>query len=146
MIEIHPPIFVDSVHFIAMSRVKDEWRGPAMRAAAAMSPGQTFVTSYGIFAETLARFSRADSDVRIRVAQRLLALPREERYSVIAEGSELMRAAFDLYAGEFAHSTFSLQDCVAIQIMRKYEIESILTADQEFSRAGFTPLRRGYLN
>ena len=143
---IRSPIFVDSVHLIAINQNRDQWHGPAVRAAAAMPPDQTFVTSYGIFAETLARLSRADSTVRVRVARRLLPLPNEALYTVVVEGAELMQAALDLYAEEFAHSTLSLQDCVAIQIMRKYEIESILTAEQEFSRAGFTPLRRGHLN
>ena len=37
-----------------------------------------------------------------------------------------METALDLYAGEFADSTFSLQDCVAIAVMREYEITAIL--------------------
>ena len=66
-------------------------------------------------------------------------------YTIVPHSPDLVRASLDLYAGEFAHSTFSLQDCIAIQIMREYEIEAILTADQEFSRAGFTPLLRRFL-
>ena len=57
-----------------------------------------------------------------------------------------MESALDAYGNEFANSSLSLQDCVAILIMREYGITSILTADQEFTRAGFTPLLRRYLD
>ena len=67
------------------------------------------------------------------------------QYTVVTHNLALMEDAFDLYAGEFADSSLSLQDCVSILIMRQYRITSILTADQEFTRAGFTPLLRRYL-
>lgn len=139
------PIFVDSVYYIAINRVGDQWRDPALRAAADIQPNQQYLTTYGIFTETLARYSRARPQVRTRIAVRLQVLATDDRYTVIAESPQLMTAALDLYAGEFANSTFSLQDCVAIQVMREYDITSILTADQEFARAGFTPLLRRYI-
>ena len=55
-----------------------------------------------------------------------------------------MESALDLYSGEFANSSLSLQDCVAIAISREYGITSILTADQEFARAGLNPLLLRY--
>ncbi len=139
------PIFVDSVYYIAINRVEDQRRIPALRAAADIRPSQQYLTTYGIFAETLARYSRSKPQIRTRIAVRLQALATEDRYTVIAESPQLMTVALDLYAGEFADSSFSLQDCVAIQVMREYGITSILTADQEFARAGFTPLLRHYL-
>lgn len=142
---VQPPIFVDSVYYIAINQVGDQWRVPALRAAADIRTNQQYLTTYGILAETLARFSRSKPLIRTRIAVRLQALAAEDRYTVIAESAQLMTAALDLYAGEFASSSFSLQDCVAIQIMREYGITSILTADQEFARAGFTPLLRRYI-
>ena len=55
-----------------------------------------------------------------------------------------MEAALDLYDGEFRYTTLSLQDCVAIQIMRAFGISEILSIDQEFALAGLTPLMRRY--
>ena len=57
-----------------------------------------------------------------------------------------MEIALDAYGNEFASSSLSLQDCVSILIVREYGITSILTADQEFTRAGFTPLLRRYVD
>ena len=75
-----------------------------------------------------------------------MSLRADPRYTIVPHDRRLSEAALDLYTGEFGNSTFSLQDCVAIVIMREYGITSILTADQEFARAGFTPLLRRYLD
>ena len=73
-------------------------------------------------------------------------MKREPQYTFVPHHPELMESALELYGGEFADSTLSLQDCVSIVIMREYGITSILTADQEFTRAGFTPLLRRYVD
>ena len=70
----------------------------------------------------------------------------DPHYTIMPHDRRLSEAALDLYIGELAASTFSLQDCAAIAIMREYGMTDILTADQEFARAGFTPLLRRYLD
>ena len=140
------PIFADSVYVIALNSKRDDWRPASERAAADLDPEHPLVTSDGVILETLAHFSRATTAVRVEVARSLQAIRANASYIVVPHDVALMDAALDLYANEFANSNFSLQDCVAIQIMREYGITSILTADQEFARAGFTPLLRRYLD
>ena len=140
------PLFLDSAYLIALFSEKDNWREAVLAAAEEIQPQQPMVTSEGVFLETLAHFSRKPSSERIDIGQRIASLRANPRYSIVPPDRRLSEAALDLYSGEFAHSTFSLQDCVAIQIMREYGITSILTADQEFARAGFTPLLRRYLD
>ena len=139
------PIFVDSVHLIALNAANDNWRDAAQSAAEALHPLQPLVTSHGVLSETLAHFARASTDVRSRLGMQFQRLDHHPQYTVVTHNLALMEDAFDLYAGEFADSSLSLQDCVSILIMRQYRITSILTADQEFTRAGFTPLLRRYL-
>ena len=140
------PLFVDSVYLIALFSPNDNWRRPAVAASRQLDNQQTFYTSDGVLLETLAHFSRERRSFRQRLVNRIRGMRADPRYRVISHQPALMEAALDLYAGEFANSTFSLQDCVAIVIMREYGITSILTADQEFARAGFTPLLRRYLD
>ena len=140
------PLFVDSVYLIARRAPEDNWRLAALAAADEIQSQQKMVTSEGVILETLAHFARTPSQVRIAVGQRIGSLRADPRYTVVPHDRRLSEAALDLYTGEFAYSTFSLQDCVAIVIMREYGITSILTADQEFARAGFTPLLRRYLD
>lgn len=139
-------LFVDSSYLIALAVLDDDIHRAARRFADDLPPSQRFVTSHGVFAETLAHISRASAQSRIELVEQFQRMEANPLYAIVTHDASLVRAALDLYAGEFAYSTFSLQDCVAIQIMREYGIESILTADREFSRAGFTPLLRGYID
>ena len=140
------PLFVDSVYSIARLSPTDNWRRAALAAADEFPPHQLLVTSEGVILETLAHFARYRRSVRVRLGRRIASLRADPRYTIVPHDTRLSEAALDLYVGEFADSTFSLQDCAAIVIMREYGISSILTADQEFARAGFTPLLRRYLD
>ena len=70
---------------------------------------------------------------------------RDPSFTFVSHHQQLMDSALASFGGEFADSSLSLQDCVSILIMREYGITSILTADQEFARAGFVPLLRRYV-
>ncbi len=140
------PLFVDSVYLIGLFSPNDNWRGAAIATSRQLDTQQTFYTSDGVLLEMLAHFPRARRSLRQDLVDYIREIRTDPRYRVISHQPALMEAALDLYAGEFSDSSFSLQDCVAIVIMREYGISSILTADQEFARAGFTPLLRRYLD
>ena len=142
-------LFLDSAYLIGLLSEKDQWRDAVLTVAGQIErqqPRQQIVTSEGVFLETLAHFSRKPRSERIHVGQRVSSLRADVRYTIVPHDRRLSEAALNLYTGEFAESTLSLQDCAAIVIMREYGITSILTADQEFARAGFTPLLRRYLD
>ena len=65
--------------------------------------------------------------------------------TVVEHDLRLVSLAIDLYGGEFRYNRLSYQDCIAIQIMRAFGITEILSADLEFSVAGFTPLLRRFI-
>lgn len=140
------PLFIDSVYTIALFSPDDDWHVASLAAAGDIQPQQPFVTSEGVFLETLAHYARDSLDGRIRLGRWITSLRADPHYTIVPHDRRLSEAALDLYTGEFAESSFSLQDCAAIVIMREYGITSILTADQEFARAGFTPLLRRYLD
>ena len=139
-------LFVDSVYLIARLSPTDNWHPAALAAAEEIPPQQPLMTSEGVILETLAHLSRKAAAVRIDAGQRMASLRADPRSTIVPHDRRLSEAAIYLYTGEFADSTLSLQDCVAIVIMREYGITTILTADQEFARAGFTPLLRRYLD
>ena len=145
-VPIREPLFLDSAYLIRMFSEKDNWHDAVLATAEEIQPQQRILTSEGVFLETLAHFSRKPPSERIDIGQRIASLRADPRYTIVPHDRRLSEAALELYTGEFAYSTFSLQDCVAIVIMREYGITSILTADQEFARAGFTPLLRRYLD
>ena len=140
------PIFVDSVYLIALLSPNDDWRKAAIAAERQVPSHITMVLSDGIILETLAHFSRTPREFRINLVDHVQAMKRDPFYRFVPHQQPLMENALDIYRGEFASSSLSLQDCVSILIMREYGITSILTADQEFTRVGFTPLLRRYVD
>lgn len=140
------PYFVDSAYLIALELPTDDWRPAALAAAAQIPAQRPMVTSDGVMLETLAYFSREPRVFRERLVELFRSLRLDPAYTFVPHSQRLMEAALDLYGGEFANSSLSLQDCVSIVIMREYGIMSVLTADQEFTRAGLNPLLLRYLD
>lgn len=139
----HVQVFVDTSQLIGEELTHDQWREAALLAADATEAMQR-VTSEGVFQEFLAHFARASGEYRASVATTVREMRADPRVIVLRHTPGLLEAALDLYDGEFRHTRLSYQDCIAIQIMRDLEIDTILTADQEFAIAGVTPLLRRY--
>lgn len=136
-------VFVDSAHLIALCIVDDQWREAATRAARS-ADRRLKVTSVGVFQEVLAHVSRGRAEVRSDAVRLVRAAQADVRMTVVEHDLRLIDEALTLYDGEFRHTSLSLQDCIAIQIMRDFGMTDILTADQEFALAGMTPLLRRY--
>lgn len=137
------PVFVDSSHIIALCIADDQWRDAALEAAGALDR-RRLVTSVGVFQEVLAHVSRSRSDARSETVRVLREMQADPWVTVVEHNLKLVGDAMDLYDGEFLHTRLSLQDCIAIQIMRDFGITEILSTDQEFSVAGVTPLLRRF--
>lgn len=139
----HLQVFVDTSQLIGEVNPADQWREAALLAEIETQDMRR-VTSEGVFQEFLAHFSRAGGDDRTNAAATVRAMRVDPDVIVVPHTPDLLEAALDLYDSEFRHTRLSYQDCIAIQIMRMLEIDSILTADHEFTVAGVTPLLRRY--
>lgn len=137
------PVFVDTVHLLGLFLVDDQWHHAAIAADAGVGERRRF-TSHGVFQEFLAHVSRNGERARAEAVASVRSMQRDESVFVVTHAQTLVEKALDLYDGEFRHTRLSHQDCVSIQIMRDLGITEILTADQEFALAGFTPLLRRY--
>ena len=139
----HTGVFVDSVHLIGLYVDDDQWQG-ASHAAALDAADRHQYTSEGVFQEFLAHVSRHGADARAEAARRVRSIRNDPAVTVVRHSDRLVRLATDLFDGEFRYTSLSMQDCVAIQIMRDFGISEILTADREFAIAGMTPLLRRF--
>ena len=137
------PVFVDTVHLLGLFLVDDQWHRAAIAADAGVGNRRRF-TSHGVFQEFLAHVSRYGEGTRAEAVATVRSVQRDESVFVVTHTEALVEAALSLYDGEFRYSRLSYQDCIAIQIMRDFGITEILTADQEFTLAGLTPLLRRY--
>ena len=135
-----PPVFLDATYLIARADENDQWRAAAVRVRP-LTVQRHLVTTDGVLGEFMAHVARSGPNMRLfaaRSAERLKASPTVE---VVEQTTALMAAGIDAYRGEFRYTRLSLQDCIAILVMRERGITEALTADQEFLRAGITPLR-----
>ena len=140
----YPPVFVDSVHLIALFVERDQWRSASLAAARDIQDRHRYASD-GIVQEFLAHVSRYGAGARVEAARLVRDLRRDRTATVIRHSDRLIEHGLGLYDGEFRFTSLSLQDCIAIQIMRDRDITDILTADQEFALAGMTPLLRRYI-
>ena len=138
-------VFVDTVYLIALNVPADNWRRAAEQARDALEPRTRLVIHDGVILECLARLSRAPQESRRQFAEQFGSLRGDPAYEVVPHTAQLMDEALRLFGHEFANSNLSLQDCINIAIMRQREISTILSFDEAFGRAGFTPLLRRYL-
>lgn len=88
----------------------------------------------------MAHVARDGAGVRASSALTVQQLKRTPNVEVVEQTTALMAAGIDAYRNEFRYTRFSLQDCIAILVMRERGITEALTADREFLRAGVTPL------
>ena len=137
------PVFVDTVHLVGLFVVDDQWHRAAVAADTSLG-NRPRVTSDRVFQEFLAHVSRYRGDTRGLAAAIVRSMQRDPSMSVVTHTEESVEAALSLYEGEFLRTRLSLQDCIAIQIMRDSDITEILSADREFAVAGMTPLLRRY--
>lgn len=98
------------------------------------------VTTEGVLSEFLAGVARHGPEVRALAAYTTDQLRQDPNVEVVAQTMVLVYGGLELYRGEFLHTRLSLQDCIAILVMRERGISEALTADREFLRAGITPL------
>ena len=142
---IEPPfVFVDSVHLIGLFVDSDQWRGASLAAAQDVKERKQY-TSDGVLQEFLAHVSRHGPRARVAAVSYVRRLREDPEVNVLRHSERLVELGLVLYEVEFRFTSLSLQDCIAIQIMRDFGITDILTADQEFALAGMTPLLRRYI-
>lgn len=98
------------------------------------------VTTEGVLSEFLAGVARYGPEIRTLAAYTIDQLRQDPNIEVVEQATILVSAGLEAYRGEFLHTRLSLEDCIAILVMRERGIPEALTADREFLRAGITPL------
>ncbi len=133
------PIFIDTTYLIARMDEGDQWHAASTRARAVLE-NRRIVTTDGVLIEFMAGVARHGPQARSAAARVAEELKRSPNVEVVEQTTALMAAGIDAYRNEFLYTRLSLQDCIAILVMRERGITEALTADQEFLRAGITPL------
>ena len=133
-------VFADTAYWIAMARPLDPWRAAARDALRRLGRVR-IVTTDEVLTEFLAGLSRGGPGVRVSAARRVRALQSDSSVRVMPQSRASFRRALDRYEAR-GDKSYSLQDCVSMNVMEECSITEILTSDHHFEQEGFTVLMK----
>ncbi len=133
-------VFVDASYFIALFLPRDQWKEVAREARRRLGEVE-LVTTDEILTEFLAAISKSGP-----VPRELAAAAVQEmlRYGTIRVTLQT-RPSFLDSLHRFQRrpdKNYSLQDCIAMNVMEAEGITQVLTSDHNFEQEGFTILMK----
>ena len=127
-------VFADSLYWIALSHLRDQWHAAALKASHALRNAE-IVTTQEMLAEFLTAFRHTDQLRRI-AARRVQQITADNQIVIIPQSDHSFQAGFALYQAR-PDKQYSLTDCVSMETMRQEGITEILTHDGHFTQEGF---------
>ena len=131
-------VFADTLYWIAMARPNDSWTAVARQAKASISNAE-LVTTEEVLSEFLTALAGGGPTLRRAAATMVRAILSSPGVRVVSQSGESFLAGLAYYESRLDKS-YSMVDCVSMQVMRSREIKSILTNDHHFTQDGFAVL------
>ena len=128
-------IFADAVYWIALTNPEDQWHRKAT-VARKEHPKAELITTEDVLVEVLTYFGGYGPDVRqtaSRVVRTILGDPGVE---VVPHDSDTFLEGLELYESRLDKS-YSMVDCMSMQVMWEKDVRDVLTHDQHFQQEGF---------
>jgi len=131
-------VFVDTNYWVAVINPNDQWHQRAADVKSRLGLVR-LVTTELVLVELLNYFCSYRLDTRriaVKVVHRILASPEIE---IISHTHDTFLTGFALYEAR-SDKTYSLTDCISMNLMRERGINDVLTHDNHFAQEGFTLL------
>ena len=132
------PIFADAVYWIALTNPKDQWHETAI-AARNDHPADELVTTEDVLVEVLTYFGGYGPDVRRTAAQVVRTILGDAGVEIVPHDSDMFVDGLALYESRLDKS-YSMVDCMSMQVMWDRDLQDVLTHDQHFQQEGFNLL------
>lgn len=132
--------FVDASYFVALFRPRDQWKEIAQEARRRLDEVE-LVTTDEILMEFLTGVSRVSPAVREQALNAVQEMLRSGSIRVIPQTRPSFLDGLNRFRRRLDKS-YSLQDCIAMNVMEAEGITDILTADRNFEQEGFTILMK----
>ncbi len=132
-------IFADTSYWVALIDARDQWHEKS--TAISKSLGNLLVvTTDEVLTEVLAFFSAYSSKTRQRVLRFVLDLMNNSTdVDVVEQSRASFLAGLALYE-QRPDKSYSLVDCISMQLMKAEGLTDALTTDGHFTQEGFTVL------
>ena len=133
-------VFADAAYWIALLRENDQWHQPALEARKRLGT-VTLITTEEILIEALTSLSRYGSRLRAEAAGMVRDILESTEVRVIQQTHDTFLGGLSRYE-QRSDKTYSLQDCIAMNVMEAEGITQVLTSDHNFEQEGFTVLMK----
>ena len=131
-------VFADTSFWFALMLRNDQWHAAAIRARRAIGRRKV-VTTELVLIELLDGISRYGPYYRDRAANFVKELRVSRQVEVIKQESDRVWIAIDYYQSR-PDQRWGLTDCASFIAMQERGITDVLTADRDFTQAGFNIL------
>ena len=129
-------VFVDTAYLIAIVREDDQWHTAAVEARQRLD-GASFVTTDEVLTEFLTALSRGGSRLRTQAVIRVREALGASDIRVVPQSRQSFMDGLARYESR-SDKGYSLQDCIAMNVMEAGGITEVLTSDHNFEQEGFT--------
>ena len=127
--------FVDAFYWIALLSPRDQWHA-RVRAFNAALVAYHLSTTDEVLTEFLAFYSATDPLLRTRAVDFVRATLQHPHTTVIPQTRLGFLEALALYEAR-PDKSYSLTDCLSMQMMRREGLTDVLTNDHHFTQEGF---------
>ena len=132
-------IFADTSYWVALIDPRDQWHDKTTAISKSLGSAQ-LVTTDEVLTELLTLFSAYSAKTRGRVLRFVLdLLNKAAGVEVIEQSRASFLAGLSLYE-ERPDKSYSLVDCISMQLMKAEGLTDALTTDNHFLQEGYTIL------
>lgn len=131
-------VFVDTAYWIAIFSKRDPWRGSARQARQRIGEAK-LITTDDVLVEFLSACAAAGPQIRTEAAGFVRDVLGHPDIEVLPQSRDSFLKALRLYEAR-RDKSYSLTDCISINVMRARSITHALTADSHFAQEGFIVL------
>ena len=133
-------VFADAAYWIAVLRSGDQWHRSALAAREQLGD-VSLVTTEEVLTEVLTGLSNYGSELRNQAVGMVRDILASPEVRVIQQTHETFLEGVSRY-DERSDKTYSLQDCISMNLMDAEGITEVLTSDHHFEQEGFTILMK----
>jgi predicted nucleic acid-binding protein len=133
-------VFVDTSFYVAILDASDDLHGRALSVLEELyKDAVLFVTTEVVMVELLAFMSRRGPSLRQAAVETARQAIQGNDIELERADTEILLRALDRYERR-ADKTYSLADCIAMEVCVDAGITEVLTSDRDFEQEGFVRL------
>lgn len=131
-------MFADTSYWLALLVRTDPWHETAALLSLELVDVH-IITTEMVLAELLNGVSRLGEYHRNLASTEVLRLQGDPNIDIVSQSADQFRYAFDFYISR-PDQRWGLTDCASFIVMQERGVDHALTADRDFTQAGFTIL------